>query len=235
VTADPSKLETASKAVPPANSLWSPRIDAIRRILDKPIDLDLHEAPLTDLRARLEQLLGIPVQFARKALDDAGLSPTAPVTYKAAGISARSALNTILSNVGLTWTIRNEALLLTSPEDDETHPIIRTYDVADLVAAHDAQGRPVDAFNSLIETITTAIRAESWSEAGGPCPISVLSHHPPRGPGAMPLVLFAKSMLLHTTHEHVTSRWATRPFSSGWKSCLAEPCCRRNAVQTRRP
>ncbi len=123
-----SKSNTASRPAPADGRLWSPRIDAIRRIPDKLIDLDLHEVPLTDFAGELEERLGIPVQIERTALLDAGIQPDVPVSYTAAGISARSALNTISASVGLTWTVRNEVLLLTTPEDADAHHVIRTYD-----------------------------------------------------------------------------------------------------------
>jgi hypothetical protein len=183
---------TKSAPEPHANTIaWSPRIDAIRRILDKPIDLNLHEVPLSDFRGELEKRLGIPVQVARKALDDAGIQSDVPLTYKAAGISAGSALNMILSDIGLTWTVRNDALLVTTPEDAEGVLLVRTYGVADLVAAQDAQGRPVDAFASLIETITATVHPGSWSDAGGPCSISACSAN-----GVKALVVS------HTIHGH---------------------------------
>ena len=193
-TGEPGKLETASEAVQPAGSLWSPRIDAIRRILDKPIDLDLQEVPLADLCKDLEKRLGIQVQIAKKALHDAGIQPDAPLSYKAAGISARSALHTILSDIGLTWTVQNEVLLITTPEDAESHLLIKTYNVADLVAAQDAEGRPVDAFDSLIQTITGVVDRDSWIDHGGPCPISACSA------GGVKAVVIGQTI---QTHEEV--------------------------------
>jgi hypothetical protein len=84
------------------------------------------------------------------------------------GISLRSALNLILRDIGLDWTIANEVLLITSPEEAKTTLVTRVYDVGKLIEVRDADGRIWKDFDSMITLLTSTIEPKGWEEVGGP-------------------------------------------------------------------
>jgi hypothetical protein len=101
--------------------------------LDEQTELDFAEQPLTDVVDYLKQRHGIEIQLDQKALSDTGLGSDLPVTRAIKGITLRSALKLLLSELDLTYVIRNEVLLITSRTEAENMLSTRVYPVADLV------------------------------------------------------------------------------------------------------
>ena len=56
----------------------------------------------------------------KKAMDDAGIGADMPVTKNLKGVSLRSALRLMLHELGLTYLIQDEVLLITTPEAAES-------------------------------------------------------------------------------------------------------------------
>ncbi len=114
-------------------SQHGPNETKILAALDEPTELDFAEQPLTDVVDYLKQRHGIEIQLDQKALSDTGLGSDLPVTRAIKGISLRSALKLLLSELDLTYVIRNEVLLITSRTEAENMLGTRVYPVADLV------------------------------------------------------------------------------------------------------
>ena len=76
--------------------------EAIRQALTKKINWDFNELSLSDVVGVLHKELNIPIRLDIRALSDMGIAPDSPVTFKLSGISAKSALNLLLSDLGLT-------------------------------------------------------------------------------------------------------------------------------------
>ena len=75
----------------------------------------------------------IEIQMDSKALDDAGVRTDTPITKNLKGISLRSALRLTLREMDLTYVIKDEVLLITTPEVVDTMLTTKVYPVADLV------------------------------------------------------------------------------------------------------
>ncbi|NBP52496.1 MAG: hypothetical protein EBU70_15190, partial [Actinobacteria bacterium] len=106
----------------------------IYEALDKPVDsLRFDETPLRDVVAALQDQQGIPVQLDARALEDAGLDLETPVTKNVSNVALRSALRLLLSDVDLTYIIKDEVLLITTKEKAEENLVVKVYPVADLV------------------------------------------------------------------------------------------------------
>lgn len=101
--------------------------------LDNKTELDFAEQPLADVVEYLKQRHDIEIQLDEKALQDAGVGSDTPVTRSIKGITLRSALKLILSELDLTYIIRNEVLMITSKTEAEGMLSTRVYPVADLV------------------------------------------------------------------------------------------------------
>ena len=109
---------------------------AIRQALQKKEDFNFTEVPLNKVIDSLREKMKVEIMLDRKALDDAGIQPDAPVTFSCHGISVRSAMGLIFRDLGLTWITRDEVLLVTTPEVAESQDMMQTrvYAVQDLIA-----------------------------------------------------------------------------------------------------
>ena len=125
------------------------------------------DVPLNAFVEAIRKRFGINVNIDRRALEDFGIDAATPVSLHLRDAALESCLNLLLDSFGLAWTIRQESLVITTPEGAETSLETRVYPVRDLVLIE--LERTVDAdFDSLIEMITSAIEPDSWDEVGGP-------------------------------------------------------------------
>ncbi len=95
--------------------------------------LEFIDTPLSDVVATLKDYHGIEIRLDQRALEDVGIPPDTPITEELRGVSLRSALKEMLSLLDLTYVIRNEMLVITTPEEAELDLTLRVYPVADLV------------------------------------------------------------------------------------------------------
>src|SRR5262249_51639323 len=101
--------------------------------LDEKTDLDFTDQPPNDAIEYLQERHGINIQLETKAPSDSGVGSDTPVTRTIKGITLRSALKLLLSELDLTYVIRNEVLMITSKTEAENMLSTRVYPVADLV------------------------------------------------------------------------------------------------------
>jgi len=141
----------------------------IAKALDAKSPVGFKEVPLKDVADFLEDRHKIEIVLDSRALDDLGIGGDTPVTLKLEHASLRTVLELILHELDLTYRVRHEVLLITSPEAAEANPRIEVYDVLDLVD----RGEDVPAYGSrydydtLIEMTTSMVRPTSWQDAGG--------------------------------------------------------------------
>jgi von Willebrand factor type A domain len=95
--------------------------------------LDFTEEPLENVVNFLQTEYQIPIQLDTPALEDAGLTADEPVTIQLQNVSLRSALRLMLKAKQLTYVIRDEVLIITTPEEAESELVAKVYPVADLV------------------------------------------------------------------------------------------------------
>ena len=141
---------------------------AIEEALAKPTQLEFHETPLSDVVEWLKDQHGIEIQLDNKAISDVGIGTDTPITKRLKGVSLRSALNLMLNELNLTWTIQDEMLLITTPEEADCMLTTKVYDVADLVACRNSKDDPWDDYDTLIDMIATTVKATEWDAVGGP-------------------------------------------------------------------
>lgn len=146
----------------------------IRQQLLQRMDFDFADAPLSEVVAWLDRQ-GLPVQLDARALEEIGRSPRDTIRFRAAGIQLRSALALMLDPLDLTWSIRHEQLLITSPENAENAVKTRVFDLTRLMPKYPATYRTGEAswttmnydFDTLIDLITSTTAVDSWDEFGG--------------------------------------------------------------------
>ena len=182
----PRATKKGTPARPPKVSAGGP-IDAkaneakIREVLDEDTTLALQETPLYEVAKFLKDFHGIEIQFDRKALNEADIEPDAPITLVLKGRTLRSALRHMLKPLDLSFIIRDEVLLITTPEVAENHIITQVYDVQNLVGLEmiDDAAAPMSHeqrlafdrdsdYGSIINVIVACVAPSSWPEGTGP-------------------------------------------------------------------
>jgi hypothetical protein len=98
-------------------------------------DFNFIETPLKDVIDFLAVEHEIPIQLKTKVLTDAGVNIDTPITKSLSGITLRSALRILLSELELTYMVKDEVLQITTPEDAESpdNMVTKVYNVGDLV------------------------------------------------------------------------------------------------------
>jgi hypothetical protein len=99
----------------------------------KSTGLDFTEESLESVVNFLQDEYDIPIQLDTQSLEDASLTVDEPVTVNLKNITLRSALRLMLKSMQLTYVIRDEVMMITTPEEAETYLIAKVYPVADLV------------------------------------------------------------------------------------------------------
>ncbi len=170
MSAEPPTARAVRISAVPIGSLGTPTSSAELTILEAlthPTSLDFIEEPLQGVVDYWKEEHGIEIQIGCRALEDIGLSTDEPVTRRLDGVSFRSALDLVLGDFDLTWTIDSEVLLITTPDEDEQRQPIKVYDVADLVVCRDADDQRWDDFDALVDTITSIVAPDTWEETTG--------------------------------------------------------------------
>jgi hypothetical protein len=147
-------------------------ISRFEKVLDSPLKsngLDVTDVPLEEVVGMLQEEYGIAIQIDVPALEAIGLDPTEGVSVNLHNISLRSALKLMLKRKQLTSIIRDEVLLITTPEEADANLVTCVYDVRNLV---EKQPMPAGAsawadFDPLVATITSCIEQQTWKENGG--------------------------------------------------------------------
>jgi hypothetical protein len=103
--------------------------------LNKPTNMEFVETPLKDAIDFLANQHEIPIVLNAKKLEEAGVNIDTPVTKNLKGITLRSALRLMLSELELTYMVKDEVLQITTPEDAESpdNMVTKVYNVGDLV------------------------------------------------------------------------------------------------------
>jgi hypothetical protein len=165
-------VDLRSVARQPANKLpvavshegwWrqTPDTDAVRKALEQKLTCEFRESPLLDVVQFLCEKTHVPMFLDRRSADQAGVAADTPLTATHKDVALQDALTMALKNVGLTYTVTDDALLLTTPEFESNLVTWAIYPVGDLVTA----GRSAD---ELVPMLTTTVAPESWVEVGGP-------------------------------------------------------------------
>lgn len=149
----------------------------IEQALSIPITLEFAETPLADVVSFLGDSQRVNVVLDQKALDESGIGSDTPVTMRLKEVSFESALELLLNPLDLTWMIRRDVLVITTPERAEAALETKVYPVADLVSKDEEEGGLT--LDDLADTIASTVDPSSWDEAGGAGAVRALAL--PRG------------------------------------------------------
>jgi len=107
---------------------------AIEKALAEHTQLEFIETPLADVIEYLEDRHGIQIELDTRALDLVGIGSDTPINRDLNRISLRSALRLMLRDLELTYMIRDEVLMITTPEVADEHLDLKIYDLSDLAS-----------------------------------------------------------------------------------------------------
>lgn len=95
--------------------------------------LEFIETPLEQVVTFLQDQHDISIKLDQRALDDVGVGADSPITAELKGVSLHAALQHMLGQLDLTYSIDNEVLLITTQEVAESRPEVRVYAVSALL------------------------------------------------------------------------------------------------------
>jgi hypothetical protein len=107
--------------------------EIIEKALRRPVTLEVVETPLSEVAEQLARQFDVNVLLDQKALNDVGIDPATPVTFRLTNLPLRYALDELLRPLSLEWTIRSGALLVTSVEENDRLLTTRVYNVSSLL------------------------------------------------------------------------------------------------------
>jgi hypothetical protein len=116
-----------------------PKTKAILAKLDEPISMSFaNETPLEDVLKYIKSATqgpndqGIPIYVDPVGLNEAEKTMTSPVTLDLEEVPLKTTLRLLLKQLGLTYTIKDGLLTITSESSEDQPTEIRVYPVADL-------------------------------------------------------------------------------------------------------
>jgi hypothetical protein len=155
------------------------RDDEIQAALRRPASLNCQGQPLDVLLAELCREHKVPLVISYRKLAEAGVERETPITLNVEGVSLLAVLQSVLSDLELTYTVRDGTLVITTPEDAEAPENMRSvaypiHDLTGLPATRRTGGlrdMPVPLgydCETLVQLIQATVSPESWVDVGGP-------------------------------------------------------------------
>ncbi len=163
----PSPLWAADKKPAPPRPMYDTGQAAIEKALAAPITLDFTDTPLEEVLDYLRDCCRIEIVLDSRGLGECGIDTGTPITKSLHNLPLRSALRLILREHGLTWTIQDDVLLVTTPEEADNWICTKVYDVSDLVVCRGEHDELWDDYDTLTGIIESTIRPTSWDDVGG--------------------------------------------------------------------
>ena len=126
--------------------LMDPYLDQQQRVfqrleskLKRRVTLAYHDTPLSDVVADVASKLNDVILVDHKALEDLGVDERTPITAAFRDVPAEEALEWLLDDMGLTFTLHQEALVITTPEDAEAQLEVRLHSARGVLLEYPAE------------------------------------------------------------------------------------------------
>jgi hypothetical protein len=156
----------------PRRSIESQSEQAIQKAMDSNVKLRFDQTALTAAIEEIADQFDVSMVADRRALAEVGLAPEeTPIAGRFENVTLRAALNKLLSELDLAWTIRHEAIWITTKAESENSRVRKFYPVDDLISP----GKPgAVEVRALLALLTETVAPTSWSKAGGPSVIGAI-------------------------------------------------------------
>ena len=150
-----------------ANPVELDNIAKIRKALDGKTTLDFKKTPLGDVVSQLATQHQIEIRLDAKTLEEASIGVNTEVTCNRRDVSLHSALRSMLRPMDLAYIIRDESLVITTPDRAQNELTTKVYPVGDLLAGPRRLAGG-NNFQQLINMISSTVGPTTWDEVGGP-------------------------------------------------------------------
>lgn len=159
----------ANPNTPPAAFFPRPsdKAETLRNSLQQRTTIDFVTAPLPDVLEFLADRHKIDFVVDARALEDAGIAPTAPVTLALRDAQVRHVLDRILDDLGLAAATHDGTVWITTREQAATHGELRVYPIGDLVS-QSVPATTASELDAINQRIGQHVQPSQWEENGGP-------------------------------------------------------------------
>jgi hypothetical protein len=144
----------------------TPKERTILRTLDSSMSLDLKRAGFESVIDYLRTKTGLPILLDSEALKQADVTYESTVSVTLKDASVRLVLKKILGDLGLTYVIRNETVMVVTPGMAKQMMVTRAYYIRDLLPAGYPFLSALQA-GALIDMIQSTVQPQSWKANGG--------------------------------------------------------------------
>src|SRR5262249_49217086 len=174
---DPAKWRELTKRRKPVQLTEAEK--ALLDALNAPITLDFKNAKFEEVIDYLETKMGQSIVLDQAALEAAGVKYESPVNVKARKMATRTVLRSVLSGLGLTFVIKDQAIQVTTPERAKQMLTTRTYYIGDLLGPGMDPLTMAATVDTLIRSIY-AVDPDSWliNDRGG---LGTIAYSPTTG------------------------------------------------------
>ena len=144
----------------------------IVKSLNAKMTIELEGKTFQNVVDYLTEKTKLPIVVDGRALGDLNITYDAPVNVKLKGVSTRTVLKRFLADLGLTYVMKDETILVTTPARAKEMLTTRTYSIIDLIptgqgmAAFGAQIQAIQTAQMLMVTITQTVEPDSWEVNG---------------------------------------------------------------------
>jgi hypothetical protein len=133
---------------------------ALRQKLEEEVSVAFADTPLETAVEQLGKDAGIDMRLDLPVLREKHVRPREPVTLKLTDRKLKTVLQAMLSNLKLTWILRDGVLWIAGPEESKDFDKTAVYDVRDLC-------RDGDESEALEHAIVSGTGSEQWADNGG--------------------------------------------------------------------
>jgi hypothetical protein len=141
--------------------------ELLRRTRETMISLQFVEVPISDILEFLRENTKLPFDLDRAAVEEEGITTDTPVSIHVETVGLDDALSLMLSQLNLTWHVKNDVIVITSQIQAANDLRALCYPVGDLVVLSDGKDRWSVYQCELLDLIQEAVSPNSWSCVGG--------------------------------------------------------------------
>ena len=203
ITADPSVLVHRGIGISRWINVDEDAEKEIAEWLEDSISIEYYETPLDISLQKLSDDRGLSVFLDRQALEDVGLTTDTSVTITLNDVGLANALDLMLGDLDLTYTVRGETLSITTVDAVDSQLLSRVYWL-------EGTGFLSGNSDSLIDSIQASINPNSWEAVGGPATVSLLDS----GDSVRPAIVVSNTYRTHRQIEEFIAALRETHFGS---------------------
>jgi hypothetical protein len=148
---------------------------AILDALNSPVSVDFPNARFDEVIKALEKATGQTILIDQQSLNEANVTYETPVKLQLKNVTFRTALRKVLSDLGLTYVIKDQTIQVMTPPRAKDLMSVQTYYIGDLLFVAGftlppalSQLQMAQTVAQLIDLIQRTVDPPSWQINGGP-------------------------------------------------------------------